>query len=417
MNFHTEKLVPYFVPTQLSSVSFIDEIIIENSSLIENWFKKSFIKFPPPIKSSVDLRHARYKLAPVDTNLFPAGFNNISSDFLPACVNAARIALNSSNLKILLLPENHTRNQFYLQSLVVLCRILSNAGFEVRIGNLDNSVTETLQFTTENGDKLLFEPLIRVENKIKLRDFIPDLLLLNNDLSSGIPEVLNNIEQRIEPSVMLGWSSRYKSEHFSMYDKVVGDFASLLGFDPWLISTFFSMQKDIDFKQQLGLESLVFAVDVLLQKISDKYQQYNITDEPFVVIKADNGTYGMGIMKVRNGSELLEINRKTRNKMSTIKGRQQVRQVILQEGVYSFDTMNNSVSEPVIYMFGQNVVGGFHRVHKDLGVDDNLNTPGMYFEPLTMSFNDKGSSRFYVYSVIARLASLAAAMEMQSVSL
>ena len=43
----------------------------------------------PAFYGSVDLRNAGYKLAPVDMNLFPGGFNNLSEEMLPAAVQAA----------------------------------------------------------------------------------------------------------------------------------------------------------------------------------------------------------------------------------------------------------------------------------------------------------------------------------------
>jgi glutamate--cysteine ligase len=45
---------------------------------------------------SVDLRNAGFKLAPVDTNLFPGGFNNLNPAFLPLCVQAAMSAIEKS---------------------------------------------------------------------------------------------------------------------------------------------------------------------------------------------------------------------------------------------------------------------------------------------------------------------------------
>jgi Glutamate-cysteine ligase. len=40
------------------------------------------------------------------------------------------------------------------------------------------------------------------------------------------------------------------------------------------------------------------------------------------------------------------------------------------------------VAEPVVYLIGHNVVGGFYRVHSSRRADENLNSPGMHFEPL-----------------------------------
>jgi glutamate--cysteine ligase len=413
--------LPHLTTAHRGPLFPVEEVILNNFATIEDWFRKSFEKTPPPIKSSVDLRHARYKLAPVDTNLFPAGFNNLNIDFMPMCIQAAQSILSINCTKVLLIPENHTRNKFYIQSLVVLRDIFLKAGFVVRLGNFDESVTSEVEIATENGDVILLEPLVRTNNRIGLKDFDPCLILLNNDLSAGIPEVLKNIEQRVEPSVLLGWSSRLKSGHFSIYDGVVDEFTQLVDLDPWFINPLFRTHENVDFMMQVGIESLALEVDILIADISEKYRKHNIKDTPFVVIKADNGTYGMGVMMVHSGEELLAINRKKRTRMSTTKGQQKVSKVILQEGIYSFETMDDSVSEPVIYMLGQYVVGGFYRVHQNLGIDDNLNSPGMHFEPLAFAKScnmpskklaaEETPNRFYVYGVIARLAALAAARE------
>ena len=80
------------------------------------------------------------------------------------------------------------------------------------------------------------------------------------------------------------------------------------------------------------------------------------------MVKADNGTYGMGIMTVRDVKDLEQLNRKTRNKMDVIKDGQQVSEVIIQEGVITHEQINAAVAEPVVYMMDRYVVGGFYRV-------------------------------------------------------
>ncbi|MDP3561593.1 MAG: glutamate--cysteine ligase [Legionellaceae bacterium] len=418
--------VPHLTTAHSGPLFPVEEVLLNNVGVIEAWFRKSWAKNTPPITSSVDLRHAGYKLAPVDTNLFPAGFNNLNPDFMPMCVQAAQSILGSGCTNVLLLPESHTRNRYYLQSLAVLRDIFSKAGYIVRIGSLDPNVTSPTEVTTDNGDIVLLEPLIRNGNKVGLVNFEPCLLLLNNDLSAGIPEMLQGIEQRIEPLTQLGWASRLKSIHFQYYNEVVTEFTQLINLDPWFINPLFRAHDGVDFMLQTGVESIAHDVDQLLVAIREKYIEYDIKEKPFVVVKADNGTYGMSVMMVHDASQLLQLNRKQRTGMATTKGSRKVSRVIIQEGVYSFETMNNNaVAEPVVYMIGQFVVGGFYRVHQDLGIDDNLNTPGMHFEPLAFAgaCNMPSSklkvldtpNRFYAYGVIARLAALAAAREVATI--
>lgn len=425
----TDSPVPHLTTAHAGPLHPIETVILSHATSIEAWFRRCWQKTPAPITSSVDLRHAGFKIAPVDTNLFPAGFNNLNRDFFPLCIQAAQSVLCEGvpdSTKILLLPENHTRNHHYLQSLAVLRDIFVKAGFIVRIGSLDSAVTMPIELITESGVVLKIEPLEHHNDRVGLHDFDPCLLLLNNDLSSGIPEVLQGVKQSIQPPIQLGWSSRLKSSHFQHYSDVANEFAALINLDPWLINPLFSAMDGVDFMNQTGVEALAAEVDRLLAEIRDKYTTYGIEEKPFVVVKADNGTYGMSVMMVQNGAQLLELNRKQRTRMSATKGSRKVNRLIIQEGVYSFETMpNGAVAEPVVYMIGQFVVGGFYRVHHERGPDENLNAPGMHFEPLAfaqacnMPCNDltaaDSPNRFYAYGVIARLAALAAAREVAAI--
>ena len=164
-------------------------------------------------------------------------------------------------------------------------------------------------------------------------------------------------------------------------------------------------------------------VETLLAKIKHKYQEYGVEQEPFLIVKADAGTYGMGIMTVKSPDDVRDLNRKQRNKMAVVKEGMEVNEVIIQEGVYTFETINDAVAEPVVYMMDHFVVGGFYRVHTGRAVDENLNAPGMHFVPLAFDnpcstpdcadAPDAAKNRFYAYSVVARLALLAAAIELE----
>ena len=123
----------------------------------------------------------------------------------------------------------------------------------------------------------------------------------------------------------------------------------------------------------------------MLGDIREKYAEYGINEEPFVIVKADAGTYGMGIMTVKDPSEVRDLNRKQRNKMAVVKEGLAVNDVMVQEGVYTFETVDDAVAEPVVYMIDHFVVGGFYRVHTGRGKDENLNAPGMQFAPLAFA--------------------------------
>jgi glutamate--cysteine ligase len=67
--------------------------------------------------------------------------------------------------------------------------------------------------------------------------------------------------------------------------------------------------------------------------------------------------------------------------MGVIKDGQTVHDVIVQEGVLTYERMHNAVAEPVVYMMDRYVVGGFYRMHPERGEDENLNAPGAGYVP------------------------------------
>jgi glutamate--cysteine ligase len=285
-----------------------------------------------------------------------------------------------------------------------------------------------MEVRVESGIVLTIEPLRREGDRVAVGDFVPDLLLLNNDLSAGIPPLLENVAQIVRPALKLGWSTRLKSVHFSFYQQVAREFAGLTGIDPWLIDPLFRNCGEIDFMKREGQSCLQKNIDSLLESVRAKYDEYGIRCRPFAMVKADAGTYGMGVLPIHSAEELMELNRKQRTKMATTKEGQKVTKVIIQEGVYTYETLGDPphVAEPVVYLIDHNVVGGFYRVHEGRSSSENLNAPGMRFEPLAFEecciTPDRGRSpeahtnRFYAYGVIARLAALAAARESTSIA-
>ena len=71
----------------------LEQRVLDASSAIERWFRLRWLAHEPPFYCSVDVRNSGFKLAPVDTNLYPGGFNNLSAAFLPLAVQAASAAI------------------------------------------------------------------------------------------------------------------------------------------------------------------------------------------------------------------------------------------------------------------------------------------------------------------------------------
>ena len=417
--------VPRLTTALAGPLPDLERQLLDSQIEVERWLRGQWQDHAAPFYCSVDLRNSGFKIAPVDTNLFPGGFNNLNPEFRPLCVQAAMTAIEKAcpdARGMVLIPENHTRNQFYLQNVAVLQTFLRQAGIDVRIGTLLHEITSSTEITLDNGTKLKLEPLERRGNRLVMNGFDPCVVLLNNDLSAGTPEILTNLEQAVLPPLHAGWTVRRKSNHFKAYREVAEEFAQLLKIDPWFINPYFEKCGKINFEEKKGEECLEGYVSEILEDIRAKYKEYGIKQDPFVIVKADAGTYGMGVMTVKDPSEVRGLNRKQRNKMAVVKEGLQVHEVMVQEGVYTFEAVEDAVAEPVVYMIDHFVVGGFYRVHTKRGQDQNLNAPGMQFRPL--AFADPCSSpnpddpgcppnRFYAYGVIARLALLAAAIELE----
>jgi glutamate--cysteine ligase len=414
-------MVPHLITALNGPINELEQRVLDSMPAIERWFRLEWMEHTPPFYTSVDVRNSGFKLAPVDTNLFPSGWNNLTPEMLPLAVQAAMAAIEKicpEARNLLVVPENHTHNTFYLSNLLQLKRIFHQAGLNVRFGSLNPEIKEPTSFNVPNGEVISIEPLIRSDTRLGLKDFDPCTILLNNDLSAGIPGMLEDLhEQFLLPPLHAAWAVRRKSRHFQAYEEVAKRFGKLLGMDPWLINPLYAKCGEVDFAAGVGMDSLSSNVDALLTKIRRKYKEYGINEKPFVIVKADNGNCGMGIMTVRDVKDLDLQNIKAQEGLT-------LTEVIVQEGVLTNERVNDAVAEPVVYMMDRFVVGGFYRVHAERAVDESLNAPGASFVPLAFADSSRlpqpgrkpGSSspnRFYMYGVIARLAMLAASYELE----
>lgn len=370
----------------------LNNLLKQSSNKIERWFDQQYQNLLPCIYSSVDIRYSGFKIAPVDTNLFPAGFNNLDQPALLQASHNLKLYLTKyfpTVKKILLIAESHTRNKYYLDNLISLDYLIKEAGFEnyiaifneIVISSSDNSLQ------TQNG-------------------FIPDIILLNNDLTTGIPSIMNNIRQPIIPNAALGWHKRRKSNYFTNYNKIVRNFSLEFNIDPFLISTLHSNCIGVNFEEKIGLEGIAFNIEKMINILRRKYKTYGFTDDPYIFVKSDKGTYGMGVIAVKSGKEILHINKKNKNKMNIIKEGVLNNEIILQEGIRTIDRYRNNPAEKMIYLMGTGkpiaVIDRFNNKHSEF---DNLNSNGMGFNL------NKNNSANKSFELIAMLAALAAATE------
>ena len=411
-------------PELSAPLKYLELRVAEHFAEVEAKFRAEFAATPPPFYCSCDLRNNGRKIAPVDTNLFPGGFNNLPPPSAPLAAEAVKRQIAEwcpSAKRAMLIPENHTRNIPYLDSVAALKRILESAGIETRIARLDAPMT----LSASDGTALEMAQAERRDGRLVAGDFSPCAVILNNDLSAGVPDILRGLEIPTLPDAAMGWTTRRKSAHFHHYDRAAEEFARMLGTDPWLLRAEFSVCGEVDFGKKEGLECLAAAVDETLSQIRAKYREHDVEDEPFVVLKADAGTYGMGVMTARSAEDVFHLNRRQRQSMTVGKEGGRIRDVLIQEGIRTIDSARlnggRGAAEPVAYMIGDSVVGGFYRANAERGREENLNRSGMSFLPLPFEMacapprpgGEKGA-RLYVYGVVARLALLAAAREIRA---
>ena len=89
-------LVPHLTTALTGPILDLEQRILDAMPAIEHWLRGQWQDHVVPFYCSVDLRNSGFKLAPVDTNLFPGGFNNLSPDFMPLCVQAMMAAVERS---------------------------------------------------------------------------------------------------------------------------------------------------------------------------------------------------------------------------------------------------------------------------------------------------------------------------------
>jgi glutamate--cysteine ligase len=424
-------MVPHLITALNGPINELEQRILDSMPAIERWFRLEWMEHTPPFYSSVDVRNAGFKLAPVDTNLYPAGWNYLTPAMLPLAVQAAMVAIEKicpEAKSLLLIPEyhsNHARNTFYLSSIAQLRRIFHMAGLNVRIGSIDPDIQQNTTVELPDGESILLEPVIRSGRRLGVKNFDPCTILLNNELNKGLPGILEELhEQFVLPPLHASGSIRRKSTHYRSYEDVCRRFGKLLGVDPWLINPMFNTCEGVDLAQATGLDGLAAHVDALLAKIKKKYKEYGITEKPFAVVKTNHSSAagkGTGVLMLRQGSELKD--HKDLPPLKALSGLNG--ELIVQEGVLTKERMNDAVAEPVVYMMDRYVVGGFYRIHADRGMDENLCSPGSRYVPLAFADNSElpkpgmkpGASapnRFYMYGVIGRLAMLAASYELEA---
>ena len=353
--------------------AIIEKEIKDNFDAIQSWLTTEKSNGAPLFYTSVDLRESDYKCASIDTNIFPAGFNNLPSsnnELIKASIETFINDYYPNTTHILLFSEDHTRNPFYLENVYQLSERIKSCGINCSIGTFFKehpsicTTTGFLNLTTSSENQVT---MFCLDYILKHRsEFQFDICLLNNDLSDGNYESLIKLSIPIIPHPNLGWHKRRKSNHINTLNdltkKMIMD--CKLNIDPWFLSTYMVQISTVDINNENDRQRLADAANELLLKINRKYVEHHISDTPYLVLKSDNGTYGMGVISIDSPDDILNLNRKNRNKLHKGKSSIPIQNLIIQEGIPSANIIDNQTSEEVLYHLNGNTIGGFYRLHQ-----------------------------------------------------
>ena len=391
----------------------------ESNTRLSDWYCQKLSGATFPIYSSYDIRNAGFKIANVDGNIYPAGFNNICNNDQDHAGEIFKKFIQDhygqSIKNILLVSEEHTNNPYYWDNIKTISSLLESVGFQLKVVMPRKLAQDAapLELTNSRGEKVLV--LGGYPDDLQAVGFKPDLIISNNDFSQNLAEWSSSWRGTpINPPRELGWYQRKKSRYFEHYNRIATEFAELVSEDPFLFNVQTEAFPEFSMEDYDALEKLKTRVDLMLDSIRESYAKRNIKQEPFVFVKNNSGTYGLAVMRVGSGHEILDWNSKSRKKMKAAKGGRDVNDVIIQEGIPSQVRSDGVSAEPVIYMIGKELAGGFLRTHAEKDATESLNSPGAIFKRLCMSdliVSLEGHPLENVYGWSARLGLLAIAAE------
>ncbi len=402
----------------------VHEHILKNQGDLHDWFSSIRKALPLPFYTSVDVRDAFFKVASVDANIYPAGFNNICPTDKENAPEIVKDYLNNfygdSVKKIGLLSEEHTKNAFYWENIYWLKELITQAGYEVKV-LFPRDLNSDIEVESSSGKKITVEHYRKDNGHLHFKDgFVPDLIISNNDFSQEHKTWANGLTTPINPARELGWFQRKKSDHFKYYNELARDFARVIKMDPWGFEVQTELYPNFNLSDETSRNELADRVEKMLSSIQESYKKRGIGEKPSVFVKNNSGTYGLAVLSATSSEEVRNWNNKTRTKMKAAKGGADVSEVVIQEGIPSFVRAEGDIAEPVIYIIGCDLAGGFLRTHHEKGPIDNLNSPGAVYKKMCVAdLKIDPTSRMLenVYGWVARLSSLAIGKEMKALKI
>ena len=398
----------------------LHKIFLEKEQEITGWFSEKISSEDYPFYCSFDIRESDHKLAPVDANLFPAGFNNICQDdhdvmgeLLERCVQFKKLRLD----KVAIFCESHTNNPYYWDNVKALLNLFEGQGFSA-FAVLPDTNPDIKEIESASGHKVPIYP-VKIDNgEVYLVDGTKiDFLLSNNDFSSDYGTWISEVKTPSLPPLFMGWHKRRKYNFFKIYNELVEDFCKRIGLNPNSLTVATENFEDFRLEDQDSRQALADKISSMQSSLKSVYSKEGINTEPYFFVKNSYGTYGLGVVEVKTPEDVLTWNYKARKKMKATKGGGQVNGVIIQEGIPTTLTVNGAPGEAVIYLLGCGLAGGFVRTNERKGDLDSLNAPGAVFQRMCFSdleFQKENKLLENVYGVVARLGALALSLEIQA---
>jgi glutamate--cysteine ligase len=382
--------------------------IIAQKPRIEEWILS--LEKEVPLFMSADVRDAGFKVASIDANLYPAGFNNLHETFHPLAVQNLKAGLAAYGVqpatRILIISEEHTRNLFYLENIHVLKSLIEQAGYPADVATafeLESESYTDRQANLQTARGNIVSLLHPVAAQEKLSDY--GALVMNHDSSAGTPPWIQQLTIPVLPAWQAGWHTRSKARHFAHYNLLMKQLGGIVGVDPWFFSPLDARITDTDINADTAREGIAAKAEILLKEIQAKYDEYQIQEKPFVFLKSDHGTYGMAMLSFDNAGEILDINRKEKNKLFKGKSSVVVKDYLLQEGVPTIVKDGSYYAESVIMLANNRFIGKFARVNEQKDARTSLNSTGMYFKPLPLAECENDETA--VATIITRVAGIA----------
>ena len=237
---------------------------------------------PPLLYGSVDIRESSHKYAPVDMNMYPAGFNNICKFDQAQTTNqfATFFKQTKADAKTIgIFIESHTKNLFYLDHIYQLSLLITNAGYQTFLFTIDNDLFEsgeqkTLNLISQSQHQVTIHLAQMINHQFFIQDQALDLIVMNNDQSKPFNINWDEIKTPIHPTPKIGWFKRKKADHFSFYEKVVSAFSAKFSVEPNLLMAQYTSVDQVNFATKDGIDKIADEFDLLQKKIGKESPIY-----------------------------------------------------------------------------------------------------------------------------------------------